>query len=91
MQTNDHQQDKSNPINTLWWVKQIAFISIGGFYLYFGVHLLIAAYQMNNPFSFVLTFFASNFIILISGALLVGFIYRIIMAFKYFKKINRRV
>jgi len=91
MQTNDHQEDKSNPINTLWWVKQIAFISIGGFYLYFGVHLLIAAYQMNNPFSFVLTFFASNFIILISGALLVGFIYRIIMAFKYFKKINRRV
>ncbi|UCG09533.1 MAG: hypothetical protein JSV83_11860 [Desulfobacterales bacterium] len=75
-------------MSTLWWVKQIALISIGGFYLYFGVHLLIASYQMNNPFSFILTFFASNFIILISGALLVGFIYRIIAVFRYFKNIT---
>ena len=88
METNDQQEDRGSPVSTLWWVKQIAFVSIGGFYLYFGVHLLIAAYQMNNPFSFVLTFFASNFIILISGALLVGFIYRIIIVLKYFKKIN---
>ena len=88
METNDQQEDKGNPVNTLWWVKQIAFISIGGFYLYFGVHLLIAAYQIKNPFSFILTFFASNFIILISGALLAGFIYRIIVVFKSFKKNN---
>ena len=88
METNDQQEDRGSPINTLWWVKQIAFVSIGGFYLYFGVHLLIAAYQMNNPFSFVLTFFASNFIILISGALLVGFIYRIIVVFKLLRKNN---
>ena len=88
METNDQQEDKGNPINTLWWVKQIALVSIGGFYLYFGVHLLIAAYQINNPFSFILTFFASNFIILISGALLAGFICRIIVVLKFFKKNN---
>ncbi len=88
MEINDKQDKKSHPISTLWWVKQIALISIGGFYLYFGVHLLIASYQMNNPFSFILTFFASNFIILISGALLVGFIYRIIAVFRYSKNIT---
>jgi hypothetical protein len=52
------------------------------------VHLLIAAYQIKNPFSFILTFFASNFIILISGALLAGFIYRIIVVFRNLKKIS---
>ena len=88
METNDQQEDTGRSINALWWVKQIALVSIGGFYLYFGVHLLIAAYQMNNPFSFVLTFFASNFIILISGALLVGFIYRIIVVYRLLKKDN---
>lgn len=88
METNDQQEDKGYPVSTLWWVKQIALVIIGGFYLYFGVHLLIAAYQMNNPFSFVLTFFASNFIILISGALLIGFIYRIILVFRNLKKIG---
>ncbi len=88
METNEQQEDKGNTINTLWWVKQIALVSIGGFYLYFGVHLLIAAYQLKNPFSFILTFFASNFIILISGALLIGFIYRMIVAFRIFKNSN---
>jgi hypothetical protein len=88
VETNDQQEDKGKPINTLWWVKQIALVSIGGFYLYFGVHLLIAAYQLKNPFSFILTFFASNFIILISGALLIGFIYRMIVAFRIFNKSN---
>ena len=88
METHDQEKDKDNPITTLWWIKQIAFVSIGGFYLYFGVHLLIAAYQINNPFSFVLTFFASNFIILISGALLAGFICRIIVVVKFLRKNN---
>ena len=88
METNDQQEEKSDSINTWWWVKQIALVSIGGFYLYFGVHLLIAAYQIDNPFSFILTFFASNFIILISGALLAGFIYRMIVVFKSLKKNN---
>ena len=88
MQTNDQHEDQGKPINALWWAKQIALVIIGGFYLYFGVHLLIAAYQINNPFSFVLTFFASNFIILISGALLAGFIYRIIVVVKLLRKNN---
>jgi hypothetical protein len=75
-------------IGWLWWAKQVALVVVGGFYLFFGIQLLISAYQLNNPFSFILTFFASNFIILISGALLVGFVYRIIIVYKHLKKSN---
>jgi ABC-type antimicrobial peptide transport system permease subunit len=75
-------------IDKTWWVKQVLLIVLGGFYLYFGVHLLIASYKLNNPFSFLLTFFASNFIILISAALLIGFIYRLVVAYRYIKKMK---
>ena len=64
--------------NLFWWIKHIALLLAGGFFLLFGINLLISAYQLNDPFSFVMTFFASNFIILISAALLLGFVMRVI-------------
>lgn len=64
--------------NLFWWIKHIALLLAGGFFLLFGINLLISAYQLNDPFSFVMTFFASNFIILISAALLFGFVMRVI-------------
>jgi hypothetical protein len=36
------------------------------------------AYHISDPFSFVMTFFASNLIILISAALLLGFIVKMV-------------
>lgn len=57
-----------------WWTRQIVLIFAGCFFLLFGIYLLIAAYQLNHPGYFIMTFFASNLIILISAALLVGFI-----------------
>ena len=67
-----------NPMVPLfWWIKHIALLLAGGFFLLFGISLLIAAYRLKDPFTFVMTFFASNLIILISAALLVGFIFRI--------------
>jgi hypothetical protein len=63
---------------TLRRVREILLIAVGCFFLLFGVQLLISAYQLNNPFWFVMTFFASNLIILISIALVVGFIIRMI-------------
>jgi len=88
METNDDGNDKSYRLDKIWWVKQIVLVILGGFYLYFGIHLLISSYQMNNPFTFILTFFASNFIILISAALLIGFAYRLLVAYRYLKNIN---
>jgi TRAP-type C4-dicarboxylate transport system permease small subunit len=58
-------------------VKQICLLIAGCFFLLFGVHVLIAAYQLTDPFSFVMTFFASNLIILISAVLTLGFAIRL--------------
>ena len=62
----------------VWWIKYVIFIGVACFYLIFGIQLLISAYELNNPFSFFMTFFAANFIILICAALIVGFVYRMI-------------
>ncbi len=58
-------------------VRQSLFIVVGCFFILFGVQLLISAYRLNNPFFFVMTFFASNLIILISAALTLGFSIRL--------------
>ena len=85
MEDNDDRNANGYRIDKIWLVKQIVLVILGGFYLYFGIHLLISSYQMNNPLMFMLTFFASNLIILISAALLVGFLYRIIVVYRYKK------
>jgi hypothetical protein len=41
-------------------------------------------------FLFIMTFFASNFIILISGTLVFGFAYRMVTAFRQSKKNDER-
>ena len=33
------------------------------FFLLLGIQMLVSAYQLRDPFEFILTFFASNFII----------------------------
>ena len=76
--------DKGSSSGVFRWIRHVILILLGCFFLLFGIHLLIAAYYLKDPFSFVLTFFASNLIILISIALLIGFIYRI----KAFNKIT---
>ena len=68
--------------NIFWWIRQVVLILIGAFFLYYGIQLLISSYDLNDPFIFIMTFFASNFIILISGTLIFGFAYRIFRAFK---------
>ena len=89
MEDNDDRNDNGYRIDKIWLVKQIVLVILGGFYLYFGIHLLISSYQMNNPLTFMLTFFASNLIILISAALLFDFLYRMIMVYRYIKKVTK--
>ena len=78
----DEEQAEHHRISTYWWVRQIILFAIAGFYLVFGIQLLVSAYQLNDPTSFIFTFYASNFMILFSGALLVGFIYRLVVAYR---------
>ena len=69
-----------------WWIRQLVLILIGAFFLYYGIILLISSYDLKNPFIFLMTFFASNFIILISGTLIFGFAYRMVSALRNAKK-----
>jgi hypothetical protein len=71
--------------NLFWWLRQIILVSVGAFFVYFGIQLLISAYELNDPFTFLMTFFASNFVILISGTLIIGFVYRMITVYRQAK------
>ena len=71
-----------------WLIRQAVLILIGAFFLYYGVQMLISSYDLKDPFIFIMTFFASNFIILISATLIFGFTYRIVMALRQSKKID---
>ncbi len=66
----------------LWWIRQVILTLAGLFFLAFGIQVLISAYQLRDPFWFIMTFFASNLIILVSGALVAGFIIRMISSSK---------
>ncbi len=70
----------------LWWLRQIVLVLIGSFFLYYGIELLISSYKLDDPYSFIMTFFASNFIILISAALVFGFVYRMVFMYRHLKK-----
>ena len=63
-------------------VSHLVLALIAIFFILFGINLLYMAYQILDPFSFVMTFFASNLIILISATLLLGFILRIVETIK---------
>lgn len=58
-------------------LRLVLFILAGCFFLAFGVSVLIGSYRLTDPFSFVLAFFASNLIILISAAIVVGMVLRL--------------
>jgi len=71
-----------------WWIRYIFLFLLGAFFLLFGIHLLIAAYHLKDPAWFIMTFFASNLIILISAALMVGFVFRMIAVYKALKDVE---
>jgi hypothetical protein len=68
--------------NYLWWIWQTILVFLMIFFFILGVQVFIKAYQLKNPFDFILTFFASNLMILISGVLVVGLIYRMIGVYR---------
>jgi hypothetical protein len=66
----------------LWWGKFILFSAAALFFLEFGIEEMIRAYLLKNPVEFLASFFSASFIILISGTLLVGFIWRMVLRIK---------
>jgi hypothetical protein len=65
-----------------WWVWQLIIMVISGFFLLLGIEIFIQAYRLKNPYNFILSFFASNLIILISVVILAGIIYRMIGVYR---------
>lgn len=61
-----------------WWGKQLLTGILSVFFLIFGIDLLISTYRLSNPQEFILCFFASNLIIMISA---VGLLYPAIKIF----------
>jgi hypothetical protein len=64
------------------WIKYGAFLTVSGLFLAFGIHLLAASYRLNDPFSFVMTFFASNLMILISAVGVIAFVIRMVQLYR---------
>ncbi len=73
-----------------WWPLQTGLVLISLFFLTFGVDLLMGAYSLKDPFSFIMTFFAACLIILISLTLVAGFIIRMAGVYKRLKNSNKR-
>ncbi len=65
-----------------WWICQGILSVLACFFLVFGITLLVMAYKLNHPHFFIMTFFASNLIILISVTLLIGFIWRMASVYR---------
>jgi di/tricarboxylate transporter len=63
----------ADAVFTFW---RVVLVLAALFFLLFGIYLLILAYYLKDPFSFVLTFFSSNLIILISAVFLIGALFR---------------
>ena len=69
-----------------WWVRFIFFSAAAVFFLAFGIEAMARAYKVKHPSEFLASFFSSSFIILISGTLLVAFVWKMVLRLKAMKK-----
>ncbi|OQY50411.1 MAG: hypothetical protein B6240_01670 [Desulfobacteraceae bacterium 4572_87] len=72
-------------LSIFWWVRQAVLIFVGCLFLMFGILMLLSAYKLKDPYSFIMVFFASNLMILISATLVLGFVLRMVKVYKLFK------
>lgn len=65
-----------------WWIRQVVLIIVGCMFIAFGILMLISAYKLKDPYSFIMAFFASNLMILISATLILGFVLRMVKVYR---------
>jgi len=73
-----------------WWVFQIIMTLVSGFFLVFGIDLIIGSYSLKDPFSFIMTFFAASFVILFSFTLMISFLIKMFRVYQQIKKQDDR-
>jgi hypothetical protein len=66
----------------LWWSKNVFMGILSMLFLIFGIETLMGAYSLKNPMEFIMYFFSSSLVILIS---LVGIIYPAFRIHAFFK------
>ncbi|MFO8111084.1 MAG: hypothetical protein R6T92_01110 [Desulfosalsimonadaceae bacterium] len=70
----------------LWWPWQLFLVAAAIFFTVFGFLLLFYAYEYNDPFLFIMIFFSSNLIILISLVMVIAFVLRMIKVWRVNKE-----
>ena len=68
--------------SSFWWAKQIVIGLLALLFLFMGIDTLMNAYRLNNPYYFIMYFFSSNLMILISA---VGFLWPVMKIYQRFK------
>jgi len=66
----------------IWWALNLFIGMVSLFFLARGINVLVYSYTLNNPLEFIMYFFSSSMLILVSA---VGVIY---CAFKIFRRIK---
>jgi len=65
-----------------WWAFHIFVLLTCTGFLILGIKMLQGAYGMHYPLNFFIAFFGSSMMILVSGALIVGFVIKIILRWR---------
>jgi len=68
------QNARPERLRVLTLAGRVALGILEVFFLLFGIYLLVLAYHLTDPLSFIMTFFASNLVILISAVFLLGLV-----------------
>jgi hypothetical protein len=68
------QNARPERLRALTLAGRVALGILEVFFLLFGIYLLVLAYHLTDPLSFIMTFFASNLVILISAVFLLGLV-----------------
>ncbi|HOO89612.1 MAG TPA: hypothetical protein PLA74_02205 [Syntrophales bacterium] len=66
----------------LWWVSKLLIGFVSLFFLVRGIDVLVNSYGLNNPAEFIMYFFSSSMLILVS---VVGLIYCVVRIFRRIK------
>lgn len=72
-QAEDSHTATASP-GPLWWLKQMLLTGVACFFVYFGISMLVGAYRLKDPYSFIMTFFGASLMILISIVMAMGFL-----------------
>lgn len=66
----------------LWWGKNVIIAVFSLFFLIFGIETLIGAFNLKNPLEFIMYFFSSSLMVLVS---LVGILYPTFQVHAFFR------